>query len=98
MERKNAKKESELYRRIDEVMQYILDSIGISGCPSARDEYYSYVPEIFELAKRKNKEQIVELLNYNQTDRMILGLIILHCNEIADIILYWSSILGVISK
>ncbi|MCF7222585.1 hypothetical protein [Marilutibacter chinensis] len=41
-----------LYRAIDEVLHYIWDPIGISGTPSARDEYTSYLPPVFAMLHR----------------------------------------------
>jgi hypothetical protein len=38
-------KDKELYRRIDEVVHYLWDPIGVSDVPEARDEYHSYLPE-----------------------------------------------------
>ena len=39
----------ELYRRVDEVLHYLWDPIGVAGAPEARDEYYSYLPHVFSL-------------------------------------------------
>jgi hypothetical protein len=41
--------EKELYRRIDEVLFYLWDPIGVAGAPEARDEYEGYVPHVFSL-------------------------------------------------
>ncbi len=46
-----SKADEELYRRIDEVLHYVWDPIGVSDCPSARDEYDSYYPVAFSLLK-----------------------------------------------
>lgn len=87
-------KENELYKRIDEILQYIWDPIGISGCPGARDEYNSYIPEIYELLSRNNaKEEITKTLNRIQNERMGLKSDIKHCAEVADIIIDWSDFL-----
>ena len=34
--------DEELYRRVDEVLHYLWDPIGVAGIPEARDEYYGY--------------------------------------------------------
>ena len=39
----------ELRRRVDEVLYYIWDPIGVSDQPCARAEYESYVPKVLEL-------------------------------------------------
>ena len=36
-----------LYRRVDEVLTYVWDPIGIREVPQARDEYRSYLPQVF---------------------------------------------------
>lgn len=46
-----SEKQKELYQRIDEVIHYIWDPIGINGAPKARDEYYSYLPEILRIVE-----------------------------------------------
>jgi len=45
------KKDKELIIRVDEILHYLWDPIGISNEPSARDEYTSYVPQIFSMLK-----------------------------------------------
>ena len=39
----------ELRSRIDEVLHYIWDPIGVAGSPEARDEYDGYVTPIYNL-------------------------------------------------
>ena len=51
MEKKLAPREAELYRRCDEVLHYIWDPIGVCGFSAARDEYHSYLPQIFALVR-----------------------------------------------
>lgn len=56
-------KESELYKRCDEVLHYIWDPIGVAGCPEARDEYYSYLPHVLRLLQENaGTEEIAEYL------------------------------------
>ena len=50
-------KENELYQRADEILHYIWDPIGVAGEPGARDEYYSYLPHVFNLLKQGADEQ-----------------------------------------
>jgi hypothetical protein len=45
-------KERELFLRIDEVLHYVWDPIGVSRVPPARDEYSSYVPQVFSLVMK----------------------------------------------
>ena len=51
MGRKMTPADEELYRRVDEVLHYIWDPIGVSHATTARDEYHSYLPHVFSLLK-----------------------------------------------
>lgn len=51
MGRKFSPREAELYKRCDEVLHYVWDPIGVAGAPAARDEYYSYLPQVVALVK-----------------------------------------------
>ncbi|MES9924910.1 MAG: hypothetical protein ABW152_12500 [Candidatus Thiodiazotropha endolucinida] len=42
--------ELELYKIIDEILWKDWDPIGVNDAPEARDEYQSYLPDIFRLA------------------------------------------------
>lgn len=42
-------RERELWRRCDEVLHYVWDPIGVAAVPAARDEYDSYLPDVFRL-------------------------------------------------
>jgi hypothetical protein len=41
--------EQELYRRVDEVLYYVWDPIGVAHSPAARDEYQGYLPRVFSM-------------------------------------------------
>ena len=47
MGRRLSPRDQELYKRCDEVLHYLWDPIGVAGSPGARDEYYSYLPQVF---------------------------------------------------
>jgi len=54
---------AELKRRIDEVLFYIWDPIGVHGEPYARDEYKSYVPGVLKLVEgNRSKRKISDHL------------------------------------
>ena len=54
---------SELSQRVDEVLHYVWDPLGVSETPEARDEYHSYVPQVVSLLVRHaTADQLVELL------------------------------------
>jgi hypothetical protein len=65
--------EMELYHRVDEVLHYLWDPIGVASCPDARDEYYSYLPQVFALVKAGNREEIERYLAEVCVDRMGLS-------------------------
>ncbi len=86
--------EQELYRRVDEVLHYIWDPIGVAGVPQARDEYYSYLPEVFSLLK--NNADLLKIATYLERvviDRMGLNGNREHSFEIAELLLDWKDIL-----
>jgi hypothetical protein len=63
--------ENELYRRVDEVLHYLWDPIGVSGMPLAREEYQSYVPQVAALLHENAKaKQLASYLNEVVTRRM----------------------------
>ena len=45
---------SELWKRIDEVLYYVWDPIGVSDEPCARGEYESYVLKVLQLVEENN--------------------------------------------
>ena len=64
-------KENELYKRVDEVLHYIWDPVGVFDQPNARDEYYSYIPTIYALLKEdKDSQEIEDKLFHIGLDRM----------------------------
>ena len=40
----------ELYKKIDEILYYEWDPIGVSAINGPKDEYQSYLPQIFKMA------------------------------------------------
>jgi hypothetical protein len=63
-----------LYRRVDEVLHYIWDPIGVSTTPEARNEYESYLPKVFAMLKTsENGEEIKTYLRHIATDLMGAG-------------------------
>ena len=94
MGQKLPENEAELYKRIDEVLHYIWDPIGVAGSPEARDEYYSYLPQVFTLAKIKNNQsKITEYLKKIETESMCINNNKDRCNLAAEIIIDWSNLL-----
>ena len=61
----------ELYRRVDEVLHYLWDPIGVARVPQARDEYHTYLPQVFSLLQsRAPASDIVDFLVSTQLQTM----------------------------
>jgi hypothetical protein len=66
--------DKELLCRIDEVLHYTWDPIGVAGIPQARDEYESYVPQIFRLLKATvDGKDIADYLHWLSTEHIGTG-------------------------
>lgn len=64
-------KEMELYKRIDEILFYKWDPIGVSDSGWGRDEYQSYLPQVFKMALEYNEpEKIAEYLGVVTSENM----------------------------
>ena len=78
----------ELRRRVDEVLYYIWDPIGVSPEPCARAEYDSYIPKVFQLVTENDQiEPISEYLVYIEEDYMELIPNEKRCDETAKLLL-----------
>ena len=76
-----------IYKAIDEILWNDWDPIGVNDC-APRDEYQSYLPEIFRLKiEGGNAEVIANKLLYFEMERMGLDGDIKHCRTIAAKIL-----------
>ncbi len=68
---KLSQQDLELYRRIDEVLFYLWDPIGVSGTPEARDEYHAYLPVVFSMLKQnKEPNEVARYLTRIERERM----------------------------
>ena len=77
-----------LYKRIDEILFYKWDPIGISDADWSRDEYQSYLPQVFQLAlNHDDPEPIAEYLDDIIVKQMGLASGIEHDLKIAKLIL-----------
>lgn len=71
MEKHLPPREAELYRRCDEVLHYLWDPIGVREVPQTRDEYNSYLPQVFGLVRDGAPEdEIASYLLKIETERM----------------------------
>jgi hypothetical protein len=87
----------ELYRRVDEVLHYLWDPIGISDVPEARDEYHRYLPHVFSLLlRRASAHEITEFLDHTATHTMGLNDTERgreHSKEVVNILEKWREII-----
>jgi hypothetical protein len=66
--------ETELHQRVDEILHYFWDPIGIAGEPNARDEYYAYIPNVLSLlSSNASAENIASYLDEVATKHMGLS-------------------------
>lgn len=71
---KQSPPDEDLYRAVDEVLHYIWDPIGVAGMPQARDEYYSYLPQVFGRIKEgAAATDIADYLSKMSTEHMGLA-------------------------
>lgn len=76
-----------LYKKIDDTLWFDWDPICINNI-APRDEYQSYVPEIFGLVKAKaDRQEIAKRLFKLETDNMGMSGTLENCLRIADKIL-----------
>lgn len=79
---------NELSKRVDEVLFYVWDPIGVQPEPCARGEYSSYVDDVLKLLD--DNDDIASISAYLETvvrDRMGLTPNKRHCDEVAELLL-----------
>ena len=90
MGKKLSPEQNELYKRVDEVLHYLWDPIGVAGATGARDEYHSYLPVVFSmLIKNCSKEEISEYLVKIESDTMGLSSNKVSAESVADLLIQW---------
>ena len=97
MSQRPSPEHSELYGRVDEVLHYLWDPIGVSDVPEARDEYHSYLPHVFSLlVRRVNAQEIADFLHHTATKTMGLSSTERgreHSKEVAGILERWRDVI-----
>jgi hypothetical protein len=79
-----------LYQRVDEVLHYVWDPIGVRQFPTARDEYHGYLSQVFSMIKRGVGEaELADHLGKITTELMGLERRPAHDGEIARLLLEW---------
>lgn len=83
---------AELRQRVDEVLHYVWDPIGVAGEPHGPDEYAAYVPQVIALLdKNVPAEQIASYLNAVATQSMGLSSNDPHSLSVAHCLLAWKA-------
>jgi len=60
-----------LYERCDEILFRVWDPVGIADFPEARDEYYSYLPQVWRMVRDgAPADEVVRYLESIVTERM----------------------------
>lgn len=63
-----------LRMRVDEVLHYLWDPIGVSHFPEARDEYYTYSAQAFGMLKNgSTRAELAEYLRRIRVEQMGMG-------------------------
>lgn len=90
MGQKLTNREVELLKRCDEVLHYVWDPIGVSGAPGARDEYDSYLPQVFARVRDNvDAKEIAKFLTEVETRSMGLRASTEHALTVAEVLLEW---------
>lgn len=77
-----------LYKRIDEILFYKWDPIGVSDWAGSRNEYQSYLPHVFQLAlDNDSPEAIAEYLTEIPTQRIGLQANVERDKKIAKLVI-----------
>lgn len=85
---KLSSEDKELLGAVSEVLYHQWDPIGGAGEYLPRDEYESYVPQVFRLLKASADEKdVAEYLHWVTTERMGLGANRKHDEEIVEVLL-----------
>lgn len=95
MGKKLSSADLELYQRIDEVLHYLWDPIGVATEPMARDEYQAYLPQVFSLLKTNaTEEKIAAHLEAIATERMGFNANLKQATQIASVLLEWKEVIA----
>ena len=87
---KLSSEDKELLGRVSEVLYHQWDPIGGAGEHLPRDEYESYVPQVFRLLKGSvDGKDVAEYLHWVATERMGLGANRKHDEEVVEVLLGW---------
>lgn len=84
--------ELELYRRVDEVLYYVWDPIGVAYSPAARDEYHGYLSKVFTMLQEEmDATPIAAYLDRVASESMGLNANPEHSKRVAELLFDWKS-------
>ena len=82
-----AQQDQELRQRIDEVLYFVWDPIGVNSAPEARCEYSAYVDRIYELLKESNDTiQVAAALDEFASEHMGVTTAFSHSTQVAKLL------------
>jgi hypothetical protein len=86
--------DQELFQRIDEVLLYHWDPVGVARDPLAREHYAGFVPEVFAaLLDDADEQRVMELLLLLETEFLGLAPRPSHARRVAEILVDWRAVL-----
>ena len=90
MGRKISPEDTKLYKRCDEVLCYLWDPIGVAGEPRGRNEYESYLPQVFTLLRESaERDQVAEYLVQAEIESMGLPGDCVRAERVAKVLAKW---------
>ena len=86
--------EPELLQRIDEVLYYLWDPLGVAREPRSRQEYSAFVSEVFAaILDDADEQRLMELLLLLETEFLGLGPRSSQARRIAEALVDWRALL-----
>ncbi|WP_298827273.1 hypothetical protein [uncultured Piscinibacter sp.] len=85
---------TELLQRVDEVLYYLWDPLGVAREPSSRQEYSAFASEVFAaLVDDADEQRLMELLLLLETDFLGLGPRPSQARRVAELLFDWRVLL-----
>ncbi|WP_206958501.1 hypothetical protein [Trinickia acidisoli] len=92
MGQKLGETELELYRRVDEILYYVWDPIGVAPNAVTRDEYQRYLPKVFSMLQEgADASSIAVYLDNIATESMGLNGNPEHSRRVVEFLLDWKT-------
>lgn len=86
--------EPELLQRVDEVLYYHWDPLGVAREPVSRQEYAAFVPEVFAaLLDDADEHRVMELLLLLESEFLGIGPRPSQARRVAEMLVDWRALL-----